>query len=252
MKPTPAEFCGLRHRRVVVYFATDTDTIWERVPALRGQRRGHIAVTATGHCHPEVVAAIKDQAGELLHMSGTDFYYRPQIDLAERLARVAPGPTPKKVFFTNSGAEAIEGALKLARWHTECPPRWKSRSERRLVISYGANDIAAGVTLARHRLNLANILDEAATTGVGSFVVGPTPTLDAEANGRLEVLADAQADVCARRSVPYVDCFHPLRDHDQWQSDLAAGDGVHPGQAGYGLIAWLVLHNGWADWLQIA
>ena len=78
-----------------------------------------IAVTAAGHCHPEVVAAIKDQADTLLHMSGTDFYYKPQIDLAERLAKIAPGPTPKKVFFTNSGAEAIEGALKLARWHTE-------------------------------------------------------------------------------------------------------------------------------------
>jgi 4-aminobutyrate aminotransferase len=78
-----------------------------------------IAVTATGHCHPEVVAAIKDQADALLHMSGTDFYYKPQIDLAERLAMIAPGPTPKKVCFTNSGAEAIEGALKLARWHTK-------------------------------------------------------------------------------------------------------------------------------------
>ncbi len=78
-----------------------------------------IAVTNTGHCHPEVVAAIQDQAAKLLHMSGTDFYYRPQIDLAERLAQVAPGPTPKKVFFANSGAEAIEGALKLARWHTK-------------------------------------------------------------------------------------------------------------------------------------
>src|SRR6188472_437295 len=64
-----------------------------------------IAVTATGHCHPEVVAAIKDQADKLLHMSGTDFYYRPQIDLSERLASAAPGPSPKKVFFTNSGAE---------------------------------------------------------------------------------------------------------------------------------------------------
>jgi 4-aminobutyrate aminotransferase len=77
-----------------------------------------IAVTATGHCHPEVVAAIKDQADKLLHMSGTDFYYRPQIDLSERLASAAPGSSPKKVFFTNSGAEANEAALKLARWHT--------------------------------------------------------------------------------------------------------------------------------------
>lgn len=78
-----------------------------------------IAVTNTGHCHPEVVAAIKDQADKLLHMSGTDFYYRPQIDLAEKLAQVAPGPSPKKVFFCNSGAEALEGALKLSRWHTK-------------------------------------------------------------------------------------------------------------------------------------
>jgi 4-aminobutyrate aminotransferase len=80
-----------------------------------------IAVTGTGHCHPEVVAAIQDQAATLIHMSGTDFYYRPQIELAERLAEAAPGPTPKRVFFTNSGAEAIEAALKLARFHTGRP-----------------------------------------------------------------------------------------------------------------------------------
>src|ERR1700684_3334286 len=59
-----------------------------------------IAVTATGHCHPEVVHAIQDQAGKLIHMSGTDFYYQPQIDLAQRLAELAPGTRPKRVFFT--------------------------------------------------------------------------------------------------------------------------------------------------------
>ena len=80
-----------------------------------------IAVTATGHCHPEVVAAIQDQAAKLIHMSGTDFYYQPQIDLAERLAEAAAGPSAKRVFFTNSGAEALEAALKLARWHTGRP-----------------------------------------------------------------------------------------------------------------------------------
>src|SRR5215212_1598816 len=80
-----------------------------------------IAVTSTGHCHPKVVAAIQDQAAKLIHMSGTDFYYTPQIDLAQRLAEVAPGDSPKRVFFTNSGAEALEAALKLARWHTGRP-----------------------------------------------------------------------------------------------------------------------------------
>src|SRR5688572_26965053 len=77
-----------------------------------------IAVTATGHCHPHVVAAVQDQAGKLLHMSGTDFYYQPQIDLAQRLAELAPGTSAKRVFFTNSGAEALEAGLKLARWHS--------------------------------------------------------------------------------------------------------------------------------------
>jgi len=77
-----------------------------------------IAVTATGHCHPEVVGAIQDQAAKLVHMSGTDFYYAPEIDLAQRLAEAAPGPSAKRVFFTNSGAEALEAALKLARIHT--------------------------------------------------------------------------------------------------------------------------------------
>ncbi|MCS6850174.1 MAG: acetyl ornithine aminotransferase family protein [Gemmataceae bacterium] len=77
-----------------------------------------IAVTSTGHCHPSVTAAIRDQADKLLHMSGTDFYYAPQIDLAQRLAELAPGKSAKRVFFTNSGAEALEAALKLARWHT--------------------------------------------------------------------------------------------------------------------------------------
>jgi 4-aminobutyrate aminotransferase len=77
-----------------------------------------IAVASTGHCHPQVVAAIEDQATKLLHMSGTDFYYQPQIDLAQRLAELAPGPSAKRVFFTNSGAEALEAALKLSRWHT--------------------------------------------------------------------------------------------------------------------------------------
>jgi 4-aminobutyrate aminotransferase len=77
-----------------------------------------IAVCATGHCHPRVVDAIKRQADRLLHMSGTDFYYTPQISLARKLASLAPGKGQKKIFFGNSGAEAVEAAFKLARWHT--------------------------------------------------------------------------------------------------------------------------------------
>jgi len=77
-----------------------------------------IAVTSTGHCHPDVVAAIQKQAGELIHMSGTDFYYENMVELAERLSKIAPMPGPHKIYYGNSGAEAIECALKLARYHT--------------------------------------------------------------------------------------------------------------------------------------
>ena len=78
-----------------------------------------IAVVSTGHCHPDVVSAIQKQAGELIHMSGTDFYYEGMVTLAERLSKIAPMPGPHKIYYGNSGAEAIECALKLARYHSK-------------------------------------------------------------------------------------------------------------------------------------
>ena len=78
-----------------------------------------IAVCATGHCHPEVVGAIQKQAAELIHLSGTDFYYEGMPQLAEKLGSIAPGAEPKRVYFGNSGAEALEAAIKLVRYHTK-------------------------------------------------------------------------------------------------------------------------------------
>ena len=77
-----------------------------------------IAVNSTGHCHPEVVAAIQKQAAELIHISGTDFYYESMMQLAERLSAIAPMPGPHKFYYGNSGSEAVECALKIARYHT--------------------------------------------------------------------------------------------------------------------------------------
>ncbi len=88
-----------------------------------------IAVLSTGHCHPEVVAAIKKQAGEFIHMSGTDFYYENMITLAERLSKVAPMKGPHKIYYGNSGTEAIEAAIKLARYHTK---------RQNIIAFYGA------------------------------------------------------------------------------------------------------------------
>jgi 4-aminobutyrate aminotransferase len=77
-----------------------------------------IAVVATGHAHPRVVAAVQQQAAKLLHMSGTDFYYRNMVELAEKLAALAPGGGPRRVYFGNSGTEAIEAGMKMARYST--------------------------------------------------------------------------------------------------------------------------------------
>jgi 4-aminobutyrate aminotransferase len=77
-----------------------------------------IAVSATGYGHPKVVAAVKDAADRFLHICGSDFYYEGMAALCERLARVAPGRSKKRVFLTNSGTEAVEAAIKLARHAT--------------------------------------------------------------------------------------------------------------------------------------
>ncbi len=78
-----------------------------------------VAVVNVGHCHPKVVEAVQKQASQLMHFAGTDFYYDVQNDLAEKLTKITPGKFPKRVFFVNSGAEANECAIKVAKWSTK-------------------------------------------------------------------------------------------------------------------------------------
>ena len=114
-----------------------------------------IAVNTAGHSHPRVVEAIKKAAENFQHMSGTDFYYPAQSELAKQLATHTPGKSEKRVFFCNSGAEAIEGCMKLARWYTK----------RQWLISfvggfhgrtYGAMSLAS--SKAVHRTNFAPLV----------------------------------------------------------------------------------------------
>ena len=139
-----------------------------------------------------------------------------------------------------------------SRWESEVSRRLvgAGEDEAYLVIVLGTHDLIAGTSLARSRLNLANLLDRAASMRLATFVVGPPPRNDLDGTAQQELSA-AFADVCQRRRVPYVETYQPLALHAQWQGDLAAGDGVHPGQAGHGLLAWLVLHHGWHEWLGV-
>ncbi len=166
--------------------------------------------------------------------------------VAARTSRPAGGLA---VFPLGVPGEATPGLVE--RWYGECSRRFDGSADNRLVVGLGAGDLDAGTSTARSRLNLANVLDDAMSRSVSTFVVGPPPGQDAARNERVAELSVAFADVCDRRSVPFVDCYGPLSSHEQWFSDLASGDGTHPGQAGYGLVAWLVLHGGWHSWLGL-
>lgn len=144
-----------------------------------------------------------------------------------------------------------EGTEALShRWLDEAAPRFGEETENHLVVALNDLDLDSSNSSARSRLNLANILDRASQDGYKVLVVGPVPSLDADRNARIAELNTAYQDVASRRSHVYVDTYTPLVQHEQWRNDLAANDGA-PGQAGYGLIAWLVLHRGWYQWLGI-
>ncbi|MEE6280670.1 GDSL-type esterase/lipase family protein [Georgenia sp. MJ170] len=165
--------------------------------------------------------------------------------------RVVARTELERPFFVTQLAVPGETSTALsARWESETQRRFSAESENRLVVALGSADIAAGLSIARSRLNLANILDGAQAQQVATFVVGPPPRPDVDGDA-LAALSTAFADVSTRRQVTYVETFAPLYRHDQWNADVAGGDGVHPGQAGYGLLAWLVLHNGWHQWLGV-
>ncbi|MCI4357748.1 MAG: acetyl ornithine aminotransferase family protein [Thermoplasmata archaeon] len=80
-----------------------------------------VGVVNTGHCHPDIVRAVQAQAAKLMHFAGTDYYYESQNRLAARLTEITPGKHDKKVFFTNSGTESVEAALKIAKWNRQRP-----------------------------------------------------------------------------------------------------------------------------------
>jgi len=165
-----------------------------------------------------------------------------------RVAARTPTPEPLTVLTL-----AVPGETSTdlgARWDAEVSRRLSPHADNRLVVALGRADIAAGLSLARSRLNLANVLDVADQRRIPAFVVGPPPGAPHESD-RLAELSAALGDVAARRRVPFVDMYSPLAAHDQWLADMATSPQHLPGQAGYGLMAWLVLHTGWRTWLGL-
>jgi len=136
-------------------------------------------------------------------------------------------------------------------WFDECTRRFSDETDNRLVICLGPNDINAGISMSRSRLNLANILDTAISKSIQPFVISPIPSRNPQLNYEIEHLAAGFEDVASRRSLPFVDAFRPLIDHQGFNTELRNSNFGQPGQLGHGLIAWLVLNQGWYRWLDI-
>ncbi len=172
--------------------------------------------------------------------------------LGRALARHNDGQARVDAF---TAARPLETTAQLAdRWQADLERLIdqdpESRTEHRVVISLGAADIGAGVSLARSRLNLATVLDGLERYKFPTFVVGPAPSVDRGRTNAIFELSGAFHDVCARRRIPYVDPVAALMDHEQYMGDLARSDRDMPSQVGYGLIAWLVLHSDFSAFLQ--
>jgi hypothetical protein len=156
-----------------------------------------------------------------------------------------------RVDFYPLATPEISTAGMSDQWLEEASKRFAADTDNRLIICLNPNDINAGISMSRSRLNLANILDTAASKGVQCFVVSPIPSRNPQLNYDIEHLSAGFEDVASRRSLPFVDCFRPLVDHQGFNEELRNSVLGLPGQLGHGLIAWLVLNQGWYRWLDL-
>ncbi len=145
-----------------------------------------------------------------------------------------------------------ETTMELAqRWEAEVSARLREGVDNRVLIAIGSADVDSDLSTARTRLNIANMVDIANRMELRPLVVGPPPLRCSDMRQLFEI-SKAAAEVCRRRDVPFIDTFTPLMRHDQWLDDVAVNDGRLPSQAGYGLMAWIVLHRGWYEWTGLS
>jgi acyl-CoA thioesterase I len=168
--------------------------------------------------------------------------------LAERAYRVGAPITAYNLGVRRDTSDDI-----LRRWADEVAVRRAAGAQERLVVSFGVNDTtddgrATRVVPEYSVANLHTLLADAAATGLPALMVGPPPVADRVQNRRIAALDEQFAAVCAETGAPYVTVFAPLRDAPVWMDEVAAGDGAHPGAAGYDLLTDLV-EPVWQEWL---
>jgi acyl-CoA thioesterase I len=158
----------------------------------------------------------------------------------------------------NLGVGGETSSDVAARWRAEARPRLAragAEGDPRVVLAFGVNDVSLEVesrrcTQEQSLLSLEEVLLGAQALGLRRFVIGPAAVDDEAVNDRIAELSYAYRMLCARHRVPFVPLVDELRDDEVWRRSIAAGDGAHPGAAGYSEIAQFVLAAGWLDWLR--
>lgn len=153
----------------------------------------------------------------------------------------------------NLGIRRDTSADVRARWHGEAVARLPDDLDGRLVFSFGVNDCTLEDGQPRlppaQALAQAEAILTAASGWKPTLFVGPPPIAEPAVNRRIEPLSGALAALCGRLEIPYLDSFSPLVRSDVWMTEVAAGDGAHPGAAGYAQFAEIVAAwSGWRNW----
>lgn len=158
----------------------------------------------------------------------------------------------------NLGVGGETSADVAARWRAEARPRLPrapAGGDPRVVLAFGVNDVvledeSQRCTEEQSLLSLEEVLLGTQAMGLRRFVIGPAAVDDEAVNDRIAELSYAYRMLCARHRVPFVPLIGSLRGNEVWRRSIAAGDGAHPGAAGYAELARLVLDAGWLDWLR--
>lgn len=162
---------------------------------------------------------------------------------------------PRLHFHTLAVPGETTGEL-AQRWDDEAlrrvGPDGPEHTDNYVLFAIGRHDVARGVSPTMTRLHLANTLDRASSLGFKAMLAGPPPVEVDDGRQTIAEYAALCEEAAVRREVPFIDMYGPLARHDQWATDISMSGGHLPLQAGYGLMAWLVLHSTWHDWLEIA
>jgi lysophospholipase L1-like esterase len=181
---------------------------------------------------------------EVVNGYGDDGY----LGAIRRILRQEPDFHDLNLSLSELGIKGADSGALVDELSDHVKSRFKNDEQNRLIVFMPNRDVDV-ISVSRSRLNLANIIDRLTVSNLRILVVGPPPR-NLDDNLDIQTLSKSLHDVCARRNVQYVDLFTPLEKDSQWIQTMMNSDGAYPDKVGYGLIAWLIMHQGFLRFIK--